>query len=205
MLVLDRWDNGNGTYTLTLSNKTTTTQTNPVSINFTNAIRSGSRTSVHIAAAGNTGIDLDKTPLFPACFPSDLIVCVGGSTRPATPGSNEFPTSSVNNVSNFGAHAVDLFAPGEAIYSTITTGTGYGTQNGTSAAAAQVCGAVALMRGIYPTQAERKIAAGVILAFDPKPGLATKCRTGGRLNLWKAVTNLLPLKDLDCELLSDEP
>jgi hypothetical protein len=65
-------------------------------------------------------------------------------------------------------------------------------QNGTSAAAAQVSGAIALMRMVYPTAPDRQIVAGIIAANDPRPGLTWYCRTNGRLNVHKAVTQPLP-------------
>jgi subtilisin family serine protease len=196
--ILDVWASGNDTVILTLSGATSSLSGTPAAISFPYAYRSQPYGAVHVAAAGTADkaaatIDLDKRPLFPACYPSDLIVSVGGSTRPTTSQPDEFPTKVKDNFSNYGWHAVDLFAPGIDIMSTTaSTATGYDLRDGTSAAAAQVSGAIALMRMVYPTAPDRQIVTGIISANDPRPGLTWFCRTGGRLNVHKAVTQPLP-------------
>ncbi len=194
--VLDVWNNNDGTYKLTLSGATTSPspQGNPTAISFPFAYRSQPYGAVHVAAAGHTATaqarnNLDNIPIFPACYPSDLLVSVGGSTQPTTMQPDEFPTRISQYFSNYGARAVDLFAPGHNILSTTT---GYAVQHGTSAAAGQVSGAIALMRMVYPTAPDRQIVAGIIAAHDTRPGLNGFSLKGGRLNVHKAVTQALP-------------
>ncbi len=51
--------------------------------------------------------------------------------------------------SNYGKHNVDLFAPGEEIYTTTYPNT-YATDSGTSLAGPMVCGTAALIWSYYP-------------------------------------------------------
>jgi hypothetical protein len=51
-----------------------------------------------------------------------------------------------------------------------------------------VSGACALMLVKYPTENYQQIIARILKATDPLPSLAGKCVTGGRLNLYKALS-----------------
>jgi len=51
--------------------------------------------------------------------------------------------------SNYGKKGVDLFAPGDEIYSTLPN-SNYGVEGGTSMAAPAVAGMAALIRSLYP-------------------------------------------------------
>ncbi|MFD2446726.1 S8 family serine peptidase [Bacillus sp. CGMCC 1.16607] len=91
-----------------------------------------------IAAAGNVGTasGYGNTVQYPAKFPSVIAVAA----------TNQFnvriPTSSTGE-------EVELAAPGDAIYSTVSGG-GYGTMRGTSMAAPHVAGLAALYMEKYP-------------------------------------------------------
>ncbi|MEY3481181.1 MAG: hypothetical protein RIQ71_1956 [Verrucomicrobiota bacterium] len=147
---------------------------------------------VFVAAAGNGGTDYigdnnnGSLPFYPASYSNANIIAVGATDR------NDNKTG----FSNYGATAVDLFAPGDNIYSTRAgSDTSYSSGSGTSFAAPIVAGAVALLVSEYPSDTVSQRVARVISpsAVDVVPALAGLCVTGGRLNLAK----LLPAADAD--------
>lgn len=135
-----------------------------------------------VIAAGNTGSDNDAYPLVPACYADEcrhkVIVVMATDWYDAKP-----------TFSNFGSTTVDLAAPGVGIVSTrplVSTGAReHSRYTGTSAAAAHVTGAAALLRSQNPTLAAKWIKDRLMTTVDPLPGL--KCIKEGRLNLGKAV------------------
>ncbi|MEZ4730285.1 MAG: S8 family serine peptidase [Caldilineaceae bacterium] len=99
-----------------------------------------------VAAAGNTNT---ITPQFPASYPETIAVtAVDGDNRKA-------------DFANYGAHWVDLAAPGVGITSTIVgpLGSGYASWSGTSMATAFISGAAALARQAMPTASASQIIA----------------------------------------------
>lgn len=134
-----------------------------------------------VTSAGNAypTVNVDNTPWYPAAYNLDNILTV------AYTGSSD----SLGFLSNYGATNVDLAAPGEQIYSTYNSSdTAYfGFYSGTSFAAAYVSGALALLLAQYPADSYQQIIARLLNATDPVPALTGKCRTGGRLNLRKAL------------------
>ena len=145
-----------------------------------------------VAAAGNGGIDNigdnnnGSAPFYPASYTNSNIIAVGATDR------NDNKTG----FSNFGATAVDLFAPGDNMYSTRTgSDTSYGSGSGTSFAAPVVSGALALLIAEYPddTVSQRVNRVVSTNAVDVIPALSGLCVTGGRLNLAK----LLPAADVN--------
>ncbi|MEO5594925.1 MAG: S8 family serine peptidase [Chitinophagaceae bacterium] len=100
--------------------------------------------------------------------------------------------------SNYGIKAVDVFAPGVAIYSTIP-GSKYVSFDGTSMATPVVSGLAALLRSYFPAltpqQVKKIIEQTVVMPADKtlKPGssdkvqLAQLCKSGGIVNAFNAV------------------
>lgn len=131
-----------------------------------------------VAAAGNTAANTDASPVYPACFALSNLVSVGASTR----------TDEVWSLSNYGSTTVSLFAPGAGIYSTgSASDTAYQSRSGTSMATALTSGALALLRQQYPQAPASALMAHLLWAVDRRPAFAGKCRSGGRLNLRKAL------------------
>ena len=131
-----------------------------------------------VAAAGNDTINIDVTRYYPASFNLDNIVSVAASTR----------TDTLASFSNYGATNVDLVAPGKDIYLVATNSdSSYRWDSGTSFAAPQVAGALALALAQFPTNTYRQIIDRLLVAADRLPALTGKCVTGGRLNLAKLV------------------
>jgi subtilisin family serine protease len=150
---------------------------------------------IFVAAAGNNnppnpGINIDIHPTYPACYNIDNIVSVAYSTA----------TDGLGTYSDYGATNVALAAPGDQIYSTTYNNDNsysssfyvglhiYGT--GTSYSAPCVSGACALLMAQYPSDTYQEIISRLLSSTDPLPSLTGKCRTGGRLNLRKALRTI---------------
>lgn len=156
-----------------------------------NAIVAAQQAGIIVVAACGDGnkvtpqINVDILPFYPACYPLDNIISVAGTTRNDTLGA----------FSNFGAKTVDLGAPGDQISSTYTNSdSGYAIStpssgiSGTSFAAPLVSATVAMVMAKYPDENYQQIIARILKGTDPIPALAGKCVTGGRLNLYKALS-----------------
>ncbi len=129
-----------------------------------------------VAASGNAGTNNDVIPQYPANFPVNNVISVGATD--SADGHAWF--------SCYGAATVHLSAPGFQTYSTITNG-GYGLMSGTSMAAPHVAGACALLKAANPLLSFTQIKTMLMEEADPKPSLAGKSITGGRLNLAAAL------------------
>lgn len=143
---------------------------------------------IFITSVGNNSQSIDPAPRYPACYDIDNIVSVAYTDR----------NDNLGVLSNYGATNVDLAAPGEQIHTThVATDSFYfGFYSGTSFAAPYVAGAFALMKVKYPAETHQQLIARVLNATDPRPSLAGKCVTGGRLNLRKALSPPVQLTSL---------
>ena len=137
-----------------------------------------------VAAAGNSAADNDVTPLYPASY-SDLdnIIAVAATDE----------SDNLASFSDYGATNVDLGAPGVQIGSCWNgSDSDYEYDDGTSMAAAMVSGAVVVMEAHFPGESYQQIKQQILANVDSRPGLQGKCLTGGRLNLYKAITGGAP-------------
>jgi len=124
-----------------------------------------------VHAAGNSGEDLDdpNNPNFPndqinnGPEMADNVITVGAL-------SSKYGSEMVASFSNYGFINVDLFAPGDAIYSTMPNNE-YDFQGGTSMAAPAVAGVAALVWSYYP-----KLTASQVKAILMSSGLTTKSK-----------------------------
>lgn len=153
-----------------------------------------------VHAAGNDGNDLDSTsnPNFPNDHKYqeneivDNVITVG-ALAPV------YGSKMVATFSNYGRANVDVFAPGDAIYSTMPNNS-YDFQGGTSMAAPAVAGVAALIRSYYPTlsasqvkkvlmQSGLRSKASVMLSGEPansKP-FSNISKSGKMINAYNAL------------------
>lgn len=148
-----------------------------------------------VAAAGNESGSNDEFPSYPSSYTLSNIISVA-----ATDASDELA-----GFSNFGAGSVDLAAPGAAVYSTYRDG-GYAYMSGTSMATPHVAGACALLKSANPALTFAQIKAMVLARVQELPSLAGKTRTGGRLDLARALVPATgPLPEAAGLTVDDDP
>jgi subtilisin family serine protease len=135
------------------------------------------RGMLFVAAAGNSGLDIDASPSYPASYDSDAVVSVAATDHNDT----------VASFSNIGRASVDLGAPGVNIFSTTPNAT-YGSKSGTSMATPHVSGAAALLAARFPGATPSTVKALLLSSVDPNASLASRSLTGGRLNAGAAAS-----------------
>lgn len=157
-----------------------------------------SKDVVLVQAAGNNHLNIDgydKYPnprfLFGDSLASNWIV-VGASDE----------KGEAADFSNYGKKAVDVFAPGVAIYAPYPGGNQYKSWQGTSMAAPVVTGLAALLRSYFPKlkaseirqvimQSVSKPIKKTVAGKQPKTAAQTPisqlCKSGGIVNAFKAV------------------
>jgi hypothetical protein len=142
--------------------------------------------ALFVAAAGNSTSDNDTWPNYPSNYdvPNVLAVAATGSV------------DDIAYFSSYGVTTVDLGAPGVNILSTVPTigdsccsdPSGYKLLSGTSMATPHVSGAAALLLAQDPSRSATGIKGLLMGTVDPVTALAGKTVTGGRLNIYNAMT-----------------
>lgn len=153
-----------------------------------------------VHAAGNDGNDLDDSsnPNFPNDHKyagseiSNNVITVG-ALAPA------YGSKMVASFSNYGTNNVDVFAPGDDVYSTMPNNK-YDFQGGTSMAAPAVAGVAALIRSYYPSlsasqvknvlmQSGLRSKASVMIAGDPSnsKSFSEISKSGKMVNAYNAL------------------
>ena len=140
-----------------------------------------------VHAAGNEGADLDdpSNPNFPndqidnGPEIADNVITVGAL-------SSKYGSEMVATFSNYGKVNVDVFAPGDNIYSTMPNNE-YEYQGGTSMAAPAVAGVAALIRSQYP-----KLTASEVKHILMDSGLAPMAKVvlGGDTSITATLNNV---------------
>lgn len=109
-----------------------------------------------VHGAGNNGFNVDENPYYPNDVdyenPGEVVanfINVGSTTR-------KLDNTFVSNFSNYGKINVDLFAPGDEIYTT-SSGNSYKIDSGTSLAAPMVSGTAALIWSYYPKLSAKQV------------------------------------------------
>ena len=134
--------------------------------------------TLFVVAAGNEGNNDDASPVYPCSSSEDApnVVCVGASTQ------NDSPSCE----SNVGASSVDLFAPGESIYSDFwsagQTHLVVKPLSGTSMAAPMVAGVAALVAPSLDPGDALGLADALRGRVDPRAAMQGISAAGGRLD-----------------------
>lgn len=144
---------------------------------------------VIVAALGNEGVNINASPVYPACYKDgdvDWVIGVAASNR----------TDKHSLFSNYGSSCVDLSAPGEDMYGLFyyEPSDGYSTLygdhwSGTSVASPVVAGAAALILSKYPNLEPVDIRNILKLSVDPMSlsGVYRNQFGAGRLNVDQAI------------------
>lgn len=131
---------------------------------------------VFVAAAGNSGTDNDRTPVYPANYNVANLIAVAALNNQGL----------LASFSNYGADTVHVAAPGENIWSTITHNF-YLPFSGTSMAAPHVSGVAALVASRHPQLAPAQIRERIMRSVKPLPELAGKVQAAGIVSAYGAV------------------
>ncbi len=132
--------------------------------------------SVFVAAAGNSGLNADSRPMYPAAYNLSNVVSVCATDN----------RDALASFSNYGQTSVDLCAPGVAILSALPNNQ-YAAWSGTSMASPHVAGAAMLLRAKYPYLKAHHLKALLMSSVDKKTQLTNRSVTGGRLNAYNAL------------------
>lgn len=126
-----------------------------------------------VAAAGNDAADNDASPHYPANYYKANVISVAATTQ----------NDGLASFSDYGRWTVHVGAPGVNIYSTITSGS-YTHFQGTSMAAPNVTGLIALLSAQDATRDWRTLKNLVISGGKPIAALASNTISGRRVRAW---------------------
>jgi hypothetical protein len=137
-----------------------------------------------VCAAGNNRSDNDLLPFFPAAYSLECpnVITVGSMAVDDQP----------SYFTNYGANSVHIFAPGTGILSTIYNGDispGYMSLSGTSMAAPNATGVIALWYALNPNAHYSQAKQALLNNAIPLPSLQGKCVTGGYINAGNLLGN----------------
>ncbi len=141
--------------------------------------RANNANILFVAAAGNSGNNIDATASYPASYPNANIIAVAAIDS----------KGNLASWSNYGSTSVDLGAPGVDVNSTLPARSGssiissYGSYSGTSMATPHVTGAAALYASTHSGATAAQIKNAILSAAVATTSLAGKTVTGGRLNV----------------------
>jgi len=129
-----------------------------------------------VAAAGNSALNIDTSPSYPASYAAPNVVAVAATDN----------DDLIASFSNYGTATVGLAAPGVNIRSTIP-GNSYAYYNGTSMATPHVSGAAALVLSACTLNTAQLKDVLLNHGVEAVGGLASRVKTGGRLDVNAAI------------------
>jgi subtilisin family serine protease len=133
-----------------------------------------------MASAGNEKINNDVHPLYPASYDLPNIISVAASDE----------EDKLLFFSNYGKNTVHVAAPGLSILSTLPGNT-YNTLTGTSMATSFVSGLSGLILSKNPTISVSRLKDQILRTVDVDSNLQGKILTGGRINAYRALTEMV--------------
>jgi subtilisin family serine protease len=144
--------------------------------------------TLFVFAAGNGGSDHvgDNNDAlgggtYPCGYDLPNVICVAATDN----------RDRLASFSNYGSASVDLAAPGVGIPST-APGDDWWLADGTSMATPHVSGAAALQWSRFPSATVAQVRTALLSSVDVKTSLVGKTVTGGRLNVYRALTDTPP-------------
>lgn len=146
-------------------------------------VRAGGLNVLTVAAAGDSGVNIDVNPFYPAAFNSDYILSVAATNRNDSlqpidtrwTGSPDYDWR--DNASNFGPASVDVAAPGKQILTTMARDVfggpprQTGNWEGSSMATGIVTGVAVLMKAAAPFAPALSIKQVIIDTVQKVPSL----------------------------------
>lgn len=145
--------------------------------------RSHEAGALFVAAAGNSAMNNDSSPSYPASYNVPNVLSVAAIDN----------KGAIASFSNYGRNSVHVGAPGVNIYS--STGGAYDSWSGTSMACPHVSGIAALVVSHEPNLTNVEIKERIIATARPIAGLRGKVKSGGLANAYLALTNTVPQPD----------
>jgi hypothetical protein len=133
-----------------------------------------------VICAGNQGGDNDVTPNYPSSYTNSNIIAVGNH------GVDDTRYTIAGAPSNYGKTSVDLFAPGQWIYSTLL-GTTYGWFTGTSMATPHVAAVCGALKYLNPTWSASQIKSNIMTSVVTHTNYTNLCVGNGRLDMVAAL------------------
>jgi thermitase len=125
--------------------------------------------------AGNDSLNLDQVARYPGSYNSRSVITVAGT------GADD----ALTYFSGYGKSTAHLAAPAINLVTT-----DYSDFTGTSGAAPQVAGAIALLKSAVPQASSWDIKAAILGSVDQPATLSGKITSNGRLNVAKALARL---------------
>ena len=141
---------------------------------------------VIVSAAGNSNTNNDSTAMYPANLDTPNNIAVAATDD----------TDKRASFSNYGVGTVQVGAPGVRILSSVP-GTGcidpgcFQMMSGTSMATPFVTGLAALILREAPQLSAYQVRGIILGSIDAVTGLSGKVATGGRVNVYSAITNAI--------------
>ncbi|MBN2328104.1 MAG: S8 family serine peptidase [Candidatus Omnitrophica bacterium] len=139
-----------------------------------------------VAAAGNSNINVDSYPFYPACYSHDNVISVAATDKYDNRAS----------FSNYGVTSVDIGAPGVEIASALPVGMNdphvdYGYKSGTSMACPHVTGVAALIWARQPQLLYKGVKDILLRNVRTIDALAGKTATGGGVNAFNSISEAI--------------
>lgn len=142
--------------------------------------RANQQNILFVAAAGNSGVNIDVSPSYPASYSNVNIITVAAIDS----------SGNLASWSNYGSISVDLGAPGVSVWSTVPNKknqSSYSSYSGTSMATPHVTGAAAIYAAGHPNSTAAAIKGAILSTTVPTGSLSGKTVTNGRLNISAAL------------------